>query len=287
VIPEKRDRAQAHLDLWSVPHVRCRLSLRSASGKTRHGRYLGGWGRATIRTPQPSGGTSPGLAPRTRPLDCSISGRYDMSRFLTGSLSETCPLGAVAPGGRFPFVRVPMVQHARRRRASKPTNWPCVFSHPFLREQVDPRVQKQWKEHYHQTAPFGDLRRQWREQHCRTLNPYGSEGCPYRPQDCAIAFYRAVAHVCRESSTNPRGLFRIIARNSALDRADTKLLARDRVRTDVLARPGDDRADGLPSDEGRTMSRSAARPVHIRDVLRSLDGRSRELDDHEGKESPI
>lgn len=169
-------------------------------------------------------------------------------------------------------------------RDDTPMKWPCVFRGRFIREQVDPRVQASWKRTYGRAAPFGDLRRQWREEHCSRLNPYGSEDCPYSERDCAIAFYKAVQHVTAERADTPMGLFKVVARSYAFDRAENKPLARDRVQTDV--RPGDSGGGGVRDDEGSDdVPRPITRPVSIGDVLRSIDPRPRERPIDESKES--
>src|SRR5438552_7112299 len=60
----------------------------------------------------------------------------------------------------------------------------CVFKSQFVREQIDPRIKSIWPD-----APFGNLRRLWREQSCAETNPYDSEWCPYSTEDCALAFF--------------------------------------------------------------------------------------------------
>lgn len=108
------------------------------------------------------------------------------------------------------------------------TRYACVFQDPFVREQIDPRIQSEWKAMYGCGAPFGDLRRTWRKEHCATLNPYGSAGCAYESKDCALAFLAAVQSSIGPSISRPAGYFRKVAKSTALVRADNKPLARYR-----------------------------------------------------------
>jgi hypothetical protein len=115
------------------------------------------------------------------------------------------------------------------------TRFACVFRDPFVREQIDPRIQALWKAEYGVGAPFGDLRRTWRKEHCATINPYGSEGCPYEAKDCAMAFLAAVQSSIGPNITRPAGYFCKVARSTGIVRADNKPLTRDRkLGTDVL-----------------------------------------------------
>jgi hypothetical protein len=167
------------------------------------------------------------------------------------------------------------------------TRFACVFRDPFVREQIDPRIQSEWKAMYGCGAPFGDLRRTWRKEHCATINPYGSEGCPYEAKDCAMAFYAAVQSSMGPHITRPAGYFRKVARSTGIVRADNKPLSRDRkLATDVLpkARPETKAArwqeggpgngsDGTHGDAARPMERVAGE----RDIpgLFALDGDER------------
>lgn len=102
----------------------------------------------------------------------------------------------------------------------------CVFKKGFVTETVDPLVDEMWIARIGGKTPFGDLRNQWRRQHCRTLNPYGdSENCPYDEKDCARAFYAAVREVARAVDRagelqRPVGYFIRVAKSSAARRAD-------------------------------------------------------------------
>jgi hypothetical protein len=167
------------------------------------------------------------------------------------------------------------------------TRFACVFRDPFVREQIDPRIQSEWKAMYGCGAPFGDLRRTWRKEHCAILNPYGSEGCSYGPKDCALAFLAAVQSSIGPNITRPAGYFRRVAKSTALVRADNKPLSRDRkLATDVLpkaspAAKAPRRQEGRPGNESDGAHGDVARPVERvageRDIpgLFALDGDER------------
>lgn len=163
----------------------------------------------------------------------------------------------------------------RSARTSKKGNHPCVFSTEFVREQVDPRVKEAFAAHGRK-APFGDLRQQWRRQHCQTLNPYSSDFCPYPAEDCALAFLAAVERSADKAS--PVGYFRKIARSMALDRADHKPLERERGTT---PRSGHASPLEIHPEEGQGLRGADRGPQSVGDLLRSLDlgPRQRQADD--------
>jgi hypothetical protein len=187
---------------------------------------------------------------------------------------------------------------ARKKQAKGNANvnrWPCVF-YGGMSDHVDELIQQEWQAKYGVGAPFGSLRKEWRRAHCRTLNRYGSEDCPYPVNNCADAFYRAV-HGSLDAAYDPRTYFISVARSSALERADNKPLARDRAETaeegSVAARlvgQGDparrdgvvppDGSDGavrsLGIEHGSHLRRKISRPTRIGTLLRSPDGGSRE-----------
>ena len=141
---------------------------------------------------------------------------------------------------------------ARPSRNSTTTReWPCVFNGEFIREQIDPRVKTEWAERRSDKPKFGDLRNTFRREHCRSVNPWGSETCPFREEDCAIAFLKAV----QESlpARNAHGYFIKVARSSGALRAD---MAVDRRADDARMRT---RATEGPSDEGRMGGADPAR----------------------------
>lgn len=176
-----------------------------------------------------------------------------------------------------------------------------MFKEAFLRDQVDSRINERWKRRWGQSAPFGNLRRIFRNMHCATINPYDSRYCPYSKRDCAIAFYLCAAKTVNEAH-DPRsaaGYFRAVARTSALDRAENKPLARGRddaippkgSRDPDAARSGHSAGHGDVIEDGDqdivAMRRNLARPLHIGDLLRGIDPRSRQGQADDGKEGSI
>lgn len=103
-----------------------------------------------------------------------------------------------------------------------------MFKHPIIRESVNPQL--------HRTdpkTPYAAFQRVFRSEHCATLNPYGSESCPYSKEDCALAYLRDAQHTLWNANPKTRiGYFRKVTRSSAARRADEKPLARDTIRTD-------------------------------------------------------
>ena len=165
---------------------------------------------------------------------------------------------------------------ASRSRPTR-TKHPCVFATAFVREQVDPRVKEAFAAGGRK-APFGDLRQQWRKEHCRVLNPYSSDSCPYKAEECAMAFLAAVEHSADKAS--PVGYFRKIARTMALDRADNKPLERDHGQG-----PGNARPVPVDPEERRELRGADRGPESIGDLLRALDSRSRQRPADDGEES--
>ena len=173
-------------------------------------------------------------------------------------------------------------------------NHRCVFSSSFVREQVDPRVKAAWEQRFEVKAPFSRLRLSWREEHCQTLNPYGSETCAYREEQCAMSFLAAV----EATTANARdvsgavGYFRRVARSDATRRADEKPMRREThaevpAQTQEAFRPSDPGHVRLSAEERQDVSRARSRPIAIGELLGGLDlgPRTRPADD--GKASPI
>lgn len=179
----------------------------------------------------------------------------------------------------------------------KPTRttrtWPCVFAQAYVRDTVDPWINDEWRGTIGGHPPFGDLRNMWRRHHCRTLNPYGSESCPYQPTDCARAFQEDVATVCMVRPRVPVGYFIKVAKSSAARRADEKPLTRDTVsratletQTQGSARPSDAGAPARGTGQGQPpVSGARSGPVSIGDLLGSLDLGPRPVDQRTRKES--
>jgi hypothetical protein len=116
----------------------------------------------------------------------------------------------------------------------------CVFKDPFIKE-----LNAKLYELDHKT-PFGAFQKAFRAEHCGTLNPYGSDTCPYPRDDCALAYYADAVKTLETARTSRIGLFRKITRTHAAIRADDKPLARETIRTngqEDAARPVE-RGDG-------------------------------------------
>jgi len=187
---------------------------------------------------------------------------------------------------------------------------PCVFRSAFLREQVDPKVKAEWAARFGQPAPFGNLRRMWRSEHCETLNPYESESCAYPEQDCAMAFLvatRRTENAARSAGT-ATGYFRAVCRTMALERADDKPLERERRHAQGPGHTGASRPSdaaglvrGVPLAGGdwtpgagdpsvadtADMRRAHARPVSVAQLLGSLDLGPRQERSEDGSEGRI
>lgn len=181
-----------------------------------------------------------------------------------------------------------------KQRTPTARHWPCVFSTKSILTE-DETVDKMWKKAFGERTPFGDLRNQFRRQHCRTLNPYGSDTCPYAEAACARAFYKSILVTVRAHPKVPVGYFRKVAKTEASIRADEKPLARYSTKVLTGDREGGSLAQeggtsGLghavpaPANEGQRVRSTTSGPVGIGDVLRSLDLRPREPRDHEGQE---
>lgn len=178
-----------------------------------------------------------------------------------------------------------------KQRTPTARKWECWIS-TNLAEEIDPAVDKLWRSTYGKRPPFGDLRNQWRRQHCRTLNPYGSESCPYSMADCAAAFLAAVQVSCRSELKSPVGYFIRVAKSEAAKRADNKPLNRGLTASTVY---GSIRRTGVPNEEPKAqgpgitgpptegtesrqtdsgrLRRPSSGPVSIGDLLGQIDPR--------------
>lgn len=150
---------------------------------------------------------------------------------------------------------------------------PCVFKHPMIRAEVNPRLNQ-----INPKTPYGAFQKAWRQLHCPQINPYGSESCPYRPEDCVLAYYKTATDALNLAETSPIGLFRILAKRRGMDRAENKPLPRDRQ---VEA---SDRRSSDP--QGSRVHGPTSGPVRIGTVLGTLDVGTRQPRHHEGEESP-
>lgn len=148
------------------------------------------------------------------------------------------------------------------------SKWPCIFGHEFTRKQVHKRLYKQ-----HPKYPFSAFTKAWRVEHCATINPYGSESCPYGPEDCALAYYQ-VAQIAMAADSSRVGLFKATARQRGIDRAENKPLQRDKVT----------RTDGLQQGESNLRSGPGAGPDDVLGVglLRGTPAPSRQPAEMDG-----
>lgn len=123
--------------------------------------------------------------------------------------------------------------NARPPRYSRTsTEWPCVFGTDFVREQIDPRVKAEWADARDDKPKWGDLRNTFRREHCATVNPWGSETCPFPVEQCGIAFLKAVQQSLK--ARNAHAYFIRVARASGSYRADGSVeikAQRARMRT--------------------------------------------------------
>lgn len=163
---------------------------------------------------------------------------------------------------------------------------PCVFRGSFIREQVDPRIKEAW----HGRAPWGDLRKTWKTEHCIRVSGTGHpEDCPYPEEDCALAFLQCALSVV--DADRPMAAFRVRAKLGGMERADNKPLAREGHRE---GRPGDLGASrptwadvrGVGREAATLLSGQAVRPTSIADVLGSYDFGPREGRVDDGQEGP-
>lgn len=136
-------------------------------------------------------------------------------------------------------------------RRPRYSSHPCMFRGELIHE-VDRRVAKQWAARYLQGAPFGRLRLSWKEQHCATLNPYRSVDCPYSERDCVLAFWQAVDQtIYNAERKHAMGYFRMMAKRSAIDRAENKPLAREGSRNPTPVSAGDGAGPDMPGPSAR------------------------------------
>lgn len=121
---------------------------------------------------------------------------------------------------------------ARYSRTSR--EWPCIFKMPIATERLDPAIKKLWESRRSDRPKWGDLRTQFRQKHCRLVNPWGSETCPFKDFECALAFYTAVEQSL--DARNPYAYFMAVARSTGAARADLGVEQRAkaaRMRTDA------------------------------------------------------
>ena len=180
-----------------------------------------------------------------------------------------------------------------RSTSTRSSAAPCVFRGAFIKEQVDPRIKEEWEESRTGRPPWGDWRKQWKQEHCRRVSGSGDPiDCPYTEEQCGTAFLQA-ARIAMDGE-KPGALFRAVAAVSGMRRADDKPLARE---LDRAPREGDPPRRTLHLDppgaaavqlrgvvsatDAHLLGRRAA-PVHISSLLRSDDAGPREGPDAGG-----
>ena len=118
----------------------------------------------------------------------------------------------------------------KARYANTSREWPCIFKTPLATERLDPAVKKLWERNRSDRPKWGDLRTMFRKQHCKRVNPWGSETCPFEETACAMAFYTALEQSL--DARNPYGYFMSVCRSTGAMRADLGTELRARMRTD-------------------------------------------------------
>lgn len=190
-------------------------------------------------------------------------------------------------------------------RTGKPDarRYPCIFAGTEIRA-TDDRIQEAWKARFGKGAPFGSLRQTWRRGHCRAINPYGSDGCPYARESCIIAFEDAVMQSLGRNVLDPRVYFISVARTTGMQRAETK--PQERItegpgpgvagvvgldhsarRSPYLASVREDPdIPGLDEPASDSLRRRLSRPVRIGEMLRWPDSGAREGRPDDGSTGP-
>ena len=171
----------------------------------------------------------------------------------------------------------------------KPTRttrgYPCIFRQPSISdvENFEESVYDVWRSVVGGKMPIGDLRNMWRRHHCATLNPYGSEHCPYPIADCVRAYERVTRATILVKPVSPVGYFIRVAKTDAAKRADEKPLTRAPASDSLTRTDGSDEPtrSGNPGptnegpDAGQGVRRPQSGPQSIGDLLRALDLRPR------------
>jgi len=162
-----------------------------------------------------------------------------------------------------------------------------VFRGSYIKDVVDPQIKDAFAP---RRAPWGDLRKTWKAEHCARVNPTGyHDDCPYSEEQCALAFLEAVIKV--QDAEKPGALFRKIARWEGIVRADNKPLAREglperrKVRVD-RPRPAWTQLPGVGADAARLVLDADRRPYGLGEVLRGMDLGARQGSPDDGEESP-
>ena len=159
---------------------------------------------------------------------------------------------------------------ATPKRGRKPSLRPCVFREAFVREQIDPRVKEIWARHPGGRAPFGRLRKAFQQDHCSKINFYTGSECPYRVEECAMAFLSGVQNATLPWIEDPAAYFVKLVASTGITRADEKPLAREHHREQ--AGSSDAGSRGAGTSQGRSRDLGVERgedpsPRHVQEVL--------------------
>ena len=149
--------------------------------------------------------------------------------------------------------------------------WPCIFG-KYAAEHVDPYI-KQTFEDFEETPKWGDMRGIWRRLHCQTLNPHGSEDCPFSERECGLAFTDAVLETLTARPRRFGALFRYVARRRGAERADAAQGSRHQRNSRRGTQPGHHPAMGEPAavvqgPRGRHSGTDADVPGGAEELLR-------------------
>lgn len=108
-----------------------------------------------------------------------------------------------------------------------------MFRNSFIVDQANPRIQRAWREDGRKGyPPYGALTKLWKQEHCSQLDPYGNDTCPYRREDCVLAYMKTAIDAVEHHPDNVVAYFGQLARWRGAERADNKPLARYNSRTD-------------------------------------------------------
>jgi len=145
----------------------------------------------------------------------------------------------------------------------------CIFKDPVLRSLVNPRIQNAWTQEGRKGyPPYGAYTKKWREEHCSQLDPYATDHCPYRREDCAIAYMKTAIDSIEHHPDNVVAYFGQLAKWRGAERADNKPSAREYSGT-----------DGHKDRVGDLRGGSASRPLDGLDAPRSEVDQLRRMDD--------
>jgi hypothetical protein len=191
------------------------------------------------------------------------------------------------------------------KKGTTQNRYKCVFA-GIATKPIDDRIQAAWKARFGQGAPFGSLRQTWRRQHCATVNPYGSDGCPFTIFECLEAFEDAVIESLAPQVLDSRVYFISVAKTTGMRRAENKpreeaRISRTLTGPGLIGVVGEGSAEGRdrdlppdgtapdgsrPLDEGNEshLRPRLRRPVHIGTLLGSPDSRPREGSGGDGRE---